>query len=361
MLSVRDMPKPPIATGPAAARQDDRASGKEPTTSQREELQIILDSVPAFIWYKDRENRILRANRLAAESMGTTVADLEGRSTYDIYPEEAAEYHRDDLEVIRSGRPKLGILERLTIGSGEQRWIQTDKVPYRDQHGEIIGVIVFSVDVTERVEAETALREARDGLERRVEERTHELAAALDDLRRESGERLRAEERARQQQSQLAHLLRLHTVEGMAAQLAHEINQPLSAVANYASGLRRWLDKESLDLAAVRWAAEQISQQALRAAEIVRRQRDFVRKTPPRRDPCDVVQVVRDAVHLIEADARQQGVEIRVVQNPGLTPFGIDRIQIEQVVLNLLRNALEAMDERARRGARNRGPGRPAG
>jgi PAS domain S-box-containing protein len=72
--------------------------------SAREELQIILDSVPALIWYKDRNNRILRANRAAAESMGTTPSALEGRSTYELYPEEAAAYHQDDLDVIRSGR-----------------------------------------------------------------------------------------------------------------------------------------------------------------------------------------------------------------------------------------------------------------
>ena len=64
--------------------------------------------MPAFIWYKDRENRILRANRLAAESMGMSVEQVEGRSAYDLYPDEAAKYHHDDLQVIRSGRAEAG-------------------------------------------------------------------------------------------------------------------------------------------------------------------------------------------------------------------------------------------------------------
>src|SRR5262245_17818386 len=179
------------------------------------EMKVLLDSVPAFIWYKDCENRILRANRLAAESMGLSIDQLEGRSTYDLYPDEAAQYHHDDLEVIRSGKPKLGIVEMLTTASGEKRWVRTDKIPYRNDAGEIVGVIVFAVDVSERVRAEEALQRAHDELERRVEERTAQLAATVEMLQSEMVERQRAEERVRQQQAELAHVLRLRTVQGM--------------------------------------------------------------------------------------------------------------------------------------------------
>jgi len=103
-------------------------------------MKVLPDSVPAFIWYKDRENRILRANRLAAESRGMSIEEVEGRSVYDLYPEEAEKYYRDDLEVIRSGTPKLGIVEVLTTASGEKRWVRTDKIPYRSEDGEILGV-----------------------------------------------------------------------------------------------------------------------------------------------------------------------------------------------------------------------------
>src|SRR5262249_62249032 len=101
------------------------------------EMEVLLDSMPAFIWYKDCETRILRANCLAAESMGLSVDQLEGRSTYDLYPDEAVQYHQDDLEVIRSGKPKLGIVEIMTTASGEKRWVRTDKIPYRNDAGEI--------------------------------------------------------------------------------------------------------------------------------------------------------------------------------------------------------------------------------
>ena len=78
---------------------------------QQIEQQVLLDLIPAMVWYKDSHNRILRANRRAAESINKSVAEIEGRSTYELYPEEAEKYHRDDMEVIASGQPKLGIVE----------------------------------------------------------------------------------------------------------------------------------------------------------------------------------------------------------------------------------------------------------
>ncbi|MFH0907445.1 MAG: PAS domain S-box protein [bacterium] len=123
-----------------------------------QEDQTMIDSIPAMIWYKDTENRILRANRAAAESVGMTVQELEGRSTYDLCPDEAAKYHEDDLDVIRSGKPRCGIIEQLQRADGEKIWMRTDKVPYRDEHGNIIGVIAFAVDITSLKQAEEELR-----------------------------------------------------------------------------------------------------------------------------------------------------------------------------------------------------------
>src|SRR5215468_4096908 len=276
------------------------------------EMEVLLDSVPAFIWYKDRENRILRANRLAAESLGLSVDEVEGRSTFDLYPDEAAKYHHDDLEVIQSGKPKLGIVEILTTASGEKRWVRTDKIPYRKDTGEIVGVIVFAVDISERLRAEEALQRAHDELERRVDERTQQLAATVEMLRSAMLERERAEERVRQQQAELAHMLRLRTVEGMAAQLAHEINQPLSAVVNFARGLARRLSCPELDVASAQRVTDQIFREAMRAAEVVQRLRTFLRKDAPRRELCDARDVVREAARLIDDEARRAGVALQL-------------------------------------------------
>jgi diguanylate cyclase (GGDEF)-like protein/PAS domain S-box-containing protein len=137
----------------------ERKLAEEALREQQQEQQVIFDSVPAMIWYRDAEGRILRANRTAAASCGLTPKDLEGRRLEEIYPDEAARYRDDDLEVIRTGRPKLGILEHLQVSSGEKICVRTDKVPYRDERGAIVGVIAVSTDITERVRAEEAQRE----------------------------------------------------------------------------------------------------------------------------------------------------------------------------------------------------------
>ncbi len=121
------------------------------------ELQTILDSVHALIFYKDKENRFLLVNRALAEAMGTSRELLEGKSAADLYPSgQAQAYWRDDLEVIASGQPKLGIVEPATV-RGDVRWFQTDKIPYRDPQGNIIGVIGLSLDISEHKRMEEAL------------------------------------------------------------------------------------------------------------------------------------------------------------------------------------------------------------
>ncbi len=127
----------------------ERKQAEAQLSQQQIEQQALLDLIPAMVWYKDCGNRIIRTNRLAAQSINRTIAEVEGQSTYDLYPEEAEKYYQDDLAVITSGRPKLGITELYQTASGEKRWIQTDKVPYRDAQGAVVGVLVFAIDITE--------------------------------------------------------------------------------------------------------------------------------------------------------------------------------------------------------------------
>ncbi|MCA9772116.1 MAG: PAS domain S-box protein, partial [Myxococcales bacterium] len=137
-------------------RTEDRLRG------QRHEQQVIFDSVPAMIWYKDRENRILRANRPAAAAFGLDLGQLEGKTTAELFPANAIEHYREDLEVIRSGAPKFGLIEEIFLPTGQLRWLKMDKIPYVNADGEVIGVIVFAVDVTEQKRTERELAEARD-------------------------------------------------------------------------------------------------------------------------------------------------------------------------------------------------------
>ncbi|MDZ4830335.1 MAG: PAS domain S-box protein [Phycisphaerae bacterium] len=146
---------------------------------QKDEFHLIFDSAPAMIWFKDAENRILRVNQRAADYSGIPVEQLEGRSTYEVFPEFAAQYHRDDLEVIRANAPKLGIVESIVSVNGEVRWIRTDKIPCRNDAGEAIGVVVFAVDITDAKRAEDALATSEKRY-RDLVETSHDLIWAVD-------------------------------------------------------------------------------------------------------------------------------------------------------------------------------------
>jgi len=124
---------------------------------QREETQVIFDSVPALIFFKDRENRLIRVNRAFADAMGLPKEKIEGKTCYELWPEQAEGYWKDDREVLVSRKPKRNIIEPMKTSRGT-RWLMTDKIPYEDARGDIVGVIGFSIDITERKRAEEALR-----------------------------------------------------------------------------------------------------------------------------------------------------------------------------------------------------------
>jgi PAS domain S-box-containing protein len=137
---------------------------------QLEEAQTILDTLPIMFWYKDRENRHIKINRPTAKFEGLPVTAIEGKTAYELYPKEQAEaYHRDDLEVINSGEPKLGIVEKHTTSDGELMWLETGKVPYRDKEGKIIGAIAFAIDITKQKRTQEFLSKTLDTLAEMIE------------------------------------------------------------------------------------------------------------------------------------------------------------------------------------------------
>jgi PAS domain S-box-containing protein len=125
---------------------------------QREEYEMIFHAVPVELRFKDTNNRFIRVNNAAAAADGYTVAELEGKSCWDLYPEElAARYYANDLEVIRTGTPKRHFVVPHATASGTQRWVEVDKLPCRDRDGTISGVLVVAMDITERKRAEEGL------------------------------------------------------------------------------------------------------------------------------------------------------------------------------------------------------------
>ncbi len=158
-------------------------------------------------------------------------------------------------------------------------------------------------------------------------------------------ERRNAEERARRHQQDLAHVLRRRTMGEMAAMLAHEVNQPLTAIMSYAKGCANRLRSENGAREPLLAALDEIAAQAVRAGEVIRRLRGFVRRGELQRQPRQLNELVEEVLHFIASEARERGVRVEVDLAPGLPLLDVDAVQIEQVMLNLLRNALEAIYE----------------
>jgi two-component system sensor histidine kinase DctS len=155
-------------------------------------------------------------------------------------------------------------------------------------------------------------------------------------------ERKKTEEFARQQQEQLQFTARLVTMGEMASTLAHELNQPLSAIASYNTACLNLMDGPNCQLQDIRPALEKIGTQAQRAGRIIRRVHDFVKKSEPKRAPCDLAEIIEDCIGFIEADARKRHMHIHS-QAPQLPSILADRLMLEQVLLNLIRNGMDAM------------------
>jgi len=144
-----------------ALTQMDREAQRRRFEAERDrlaaELQMILDSVPAMIFHKDRDHRLVRANAAMIRAMGKPPEEVIGKTDAEVGTPYHVQYARDEDEIAATGQPKLGFIEPLAAPGGV-RWLQTDKVPERDATGKITGFIGLSVDVTERKLAEEALR-----------------------------------------------------------------------------------------------------------------------------------------------------------------------------------------------------------
>ena len=162
---------------------------------------------------------------------------------------------------------------------------------------------------------------------------------------RDISDRKEAEEEVQQRQNELAHVSRLSTMGEMATGLAHEINQPLHAIANYAEGALVRMENGDLGAEDLRAVLKQVSTDAARAGEIIRRLRRFVGKYEPRRSTVQLNDLIRQAVKIVEFEANRMGISIHLRLADQLPLLFADSVQIEQVILNLLRNSFQAMEE----------------
>jgi two-component system sensor kinase FixL len=167
---------------------------------------------------------------------------------------------------------------------------------------------------------------------------------------RDLTERQQTQQRLQELQNELIHMSRYTALGEMASTLAHELNQPLSAIANYLSGGRRLLESARLDmLPMAREAMERATEQALRAGQIIRRLRDFVSRGESEQNHQNLPKLIEEASALALVGVKETGVRVSYALDPAATTVFVDKIQVQQVLLNLIRNAMEATQEMNRR------------
>jgi C4-dicarboxylate-specific signal transduction histidine kinase len=196
-----------------------------------------------------------------------------------------------------------------------------------------------------RRQAEAELRYARDELQLRVEERTVELKRTNEQLLAEMEERKRAEDAYYEAQAELARMTRISAMGALAASISHEVNQPLAAVVTNADACMMWLSSDPPNLAEARVAVESIAQQGTRASEVVRHIRAMFTKAAPERTRVQVNDLIREVGTLIEGAALRNQVELQTDLADDLPPTLADRVQLQQVIVNLILNGIEAMTD----------------
>jgi two-component system, LuxR family, sensor kinase FixL len=272
-------------------------------------LQSILDTIPEGMVVID-ERGVIQSFSLAAERLfGYPAVETIGRNVKMLMPSPYREAHDS-------------YLSRYLL-TGERR---------------IIGV--GRVVVGERKDGSTFPMELAVGEMRSSDKRF--FTGFIRDL----SERQKTEARLQELQSELVHVSRLTALGEMASTLAHELNQPLSAIANYVKGSRRLLSEYTDERSAkISEAMERAAEQALRAGQIIRRLRDFVSRGESEKRVESVAKLVEEASALALVGAKEHGVRVRFVLDPKTDLVLADKVQVQQVLLNLIRNAVEAMIE----------------
>ena len=275
-------------------------------------LQSILDTVPEAMIVIDVKGVMQSFSSAAERLFGWTAAEAIGQNVGILRPSPYREGHD-------------GYLNRY-MTTGERRIIGMGRV--------VVG---------ERRDGSTFPMELAVG-EMKTGERRY-FTGFVRDL----SERQETEARLQELQSELVHMSRLTAMGEMAQALAHELNQPLSAIANYMKGSRRLLEGAAPDMARLTDAIGKAGDQALRAGEIIRRLRDFVARGETERRAESLPKLIEEASALALVGAKEHGVRVRFQLDPKVDLVMADKVQVQQVLLNLIRNAIEAMEGASRR------------
>lgn len=269
-------------------------------------LRAIIESEPECVKLQSVDGTVLEINPAGLRLLDAErPEDIIGKQIYAFVAPEYIDLYRGNVRRVFSGEATVYQFKAITR-KDRITWMETHAVPLRDARGTIYALLGITRDITEHKQAE---------------------------------------EQTRRHQTELARVARLSTMGEMATGIAHELNQPLSAIANFARGCIRRLRTEGMEPAELVKPLQEVCEQAERAGEMLRHVRDFVRKSELQLKPSDINQIVRTLVKFTELDTRQQGAVVRLDLDAGLPQVQADAIMIEQVICNLVRNAAEAMAE----------------
>ncbi len=276
----------------------------ESLQSSEDRLRQVIDTIPAHVWSTTPDGSVDFINRRLLESTGLPIEALLGSGWQIIvHPDDRARYISQWQSALVAREP-IEMEVRVWDAQRDYRWLLVRNVPLRGAHGEIVKWYGTGIDIDDRKTAEDALRKA---------------------------------------QADLAHTNRVTTMGELCASLAHEINQPISGAITNASTCVRRLDREPPDIEGARAGAALIIRDANRAAEIINRVRLFFRKGVVTKERVDINELIREMEILLHNEAAQHSVQVQTNLAADYPLIDADRVQLQQVLMNLMINGIDAM------------------
>lgn len=289
---------------------DDEMRAQEALRERERELSLLVDMVPSHLWRVAPNGATTLANKHMADFLGTDLGDTQQiEEAFDtiFHPDEKEAVWEVFERCLRTGEP-FSMKYRLRRADGVYRWMSGRAEPMRDESGRIVQWFGLCHDIDDQVHAEAALRRISDQLARATQ------AASMAEL---------------------------------SASIAHEINQPLAAVAANSQACQRWLSAEVPNIERAKIAAERITREAMSAANVVSHIRALFRQAPRARSSEDINLLIAEVCRLLANEVAARGVRLETELEAGLPSAALDRVQVQQVLVNLIRNGIEAMDTTA--------------
>lgn len=270
------------------------------------QLRLLTEAIPQQLWRADATGRIEYCNQHLCDYTGKLMDVLQGDAFFNIiHPEDRALFLQGWQAALASGG-KFDAEARVRGSDGQYRWFLVRSIPQRSATGEIARWYGIHIDIEEQRQTQQDLLLAQDNLSR---------------------------------------LSRTLSMAEMAASIAHELNQPLTAVVTHAYACREWLRSDPANLEKASATAEKIVQESTRASVVVSRVRALFRKDAQVRESTDVNHLIRELVRLLRDEAIRRDISIRLILASDLPKLRMDPIQIQQVLLNLALNGMDAMKQ----------------